>query len=166
MRREGETMDSGPAFLAAIAVRTALVFAFLMIALRVTGKRQTGELNARDLLVVLMMANAVQNAMTQGSGRLTVAWTSSGTLILLSWLLVNVMSRSPAARSWLIGVPTVLAQDGRLIRRSMRQQGVSEDDVMAAVRDQGLPDIGGAKLVVLEVDGTLSVIPRDEARQR
>ncbi len=75
--------DSGPAFLAAVAVRTAIVFALLLVGVRLTGKRQTGEMNANDLLLVLVLANAVQNAMTQGNGRLAVALVSSGTLILL-----------------------------------------------------------------------------------
>jgi uncharacterized membrane protein YcaP (DUF421 family) len=152
-----------PGLLAAVAVRTALVFAFLVAGLRLTGRRQAGELNLRDLLLVLVLANSVQNAMTQGDGRLTVALVSSGTLLLLGTLFAALQSRHPCWERWVVGVPTVLVEDGRARRRSMRREGVSQNDLLAAVREQGLADLSGVRLAVLEVDGSISVIPRDHS---
>src|SRR5581483_4955862 len=99
--------DSGFPFLAAIAVRTAVVFVLVTLGVRLTGKRQTGEMNVHDLLLVLVIANAVQNAMTKGDGRLSVALVASGTLLLLGWLFARLVDRYPALQAELAGAPAV-----------------------------------------------------------
>lgn len=152
-------------FLAAVAVRTAIVFITLAVALRLTGRRQAGELNLHDLLLVLILANAVQNAMTRGDGRLTVALASSGTLVLLGTLLAALQSRFPTLEKRMVGEPTVVVERGRMLRQEMRREGVTEEDVRAAIRDQGLADLAGVKLAVLEVDGSISVIPQEQRSQ-
>lgn len=153
--------DSGPIFLAAIAVRTAIVFVLVLIGLRLTGKRQAGELNVRDMMLVLILANAVQNAMTNGNGRLTVALVSSATLLLLGWLLAYLLSRKPHWEGLAVGEPVVVVENGRPIRRVMRAEGVSQDELMAAIRQQGVLQLADVKLAVLEIDGSISVIPRE-----
>jgi uncharacterized membrane protein YcaP (DUF421 family) len=156
--------DSGPAFLAAVAVRTAIVFAAVVAGVRATGKRQTGEMNSRDLLLALMLANAVQNAMTKGDGSLGVALTAAGTLVLLGWAYAKLTGRRPGWEPGLAGVPTVLVQDGRPVRRALRREGISNRDLMAAVRDQGLAGLADVRLAVLEIDGEISVVPRDRPK--
>lgn len=156
--------DSELPFLAGVAVRTALVFLLVVLGLRITGKRQAGELNLHDVLLVLLLANAVQNAMTLGDGRLTVALVSAGTLILLGLLFAHLVSRHPSWEPWAAGAPTVIVEEGRLIRANMRREGVTEGDVLAAVREQGLADLAGVKLAVLEIGGSISVIPREQVR--
>ncbi len=153
------------AFLAAIAVRTAVVFGVLVVGLRITGRRQAGELNLHDLLLVLILANAVQNAMTKGDGRLSVALVSSGTLLGLGTLLAALQSRYPSCERFVVGVPTILAEGGRLNRRNMRREGVSEGELMAAVRDQGLADLSDVRFAVLELDGSISVIPWEHGHE-
>jgi uncharacterized membrane protein YcaP (DUF421 family) len=148
-------------FLAAVAARTAIVLVFLVIGLRLTGRRQAGELNLRDLLLVLILANAVQNAMTKGDGRLSVAIVSAGTLLLLGTTFAALQSRYPELERLVVGVPVVLAEDGRPLRANMQGEGVSRDELMAAVRDQGLADLSDVRLAVLEPDGAISVIPRE-----
>jgi uncharacterized membrane protein YcaP (DUF421 family) len=154
--------DGGIGFLAAIAVRTAIVFVVLVVGLRVTGRRQAGELNVHDLLLVLIAANAVQNAMTRGDGHLLVALVSSGTLLLVGSLFAALQSRFPFWERQVVGVPTVLVESGRLIGRNLRREGLSEGELLAAVRDQGLADLAGVRLAVLETDGSISVIPREQ----
>ena len=156
----------GAGFLAAVAVRTAVVFLALVVGLRLTGKRQAGEMNPHDLLVLLLLANAVQNAMTYGNGRLSVALASAGTLIGLGWLFAALQSRRPALESWTVGVPVVLVENGRMIRRIMRQEGVTREDLLAAVREQEVADLSGVKLAILEVDGTISVVAREGSANR
>src|SRR3954454_15434995 len=102
-----------PGFLAAVAARTAVVFVLLVVGLRLTGRRQAGEQNTHDLLLVLILANAVQNGMTRGDGRLAVALVSSGTLLLLGVLMTAVQSRHPSWERAVVGVPTVLVEEGR-----------------------------------------------------
>jgi uncharacterized membrane protein YcaP (DUF421 family) len=149
--------------LAAVAVRTAIVLLLLVIALRLTGKGQAGEMQTHDLVTVLVAANAVQNAMTQGDGRLSVALVSAGTMIFVGWLFATVMGRKPLWRRALVGVPTVIVEDGRVRRRDLRREGITRDELRAAIRDRGLIDPADVRLAVLEVDGTISVIPREAA---
>jgi uncharacterized membrane protein YcaP (DUF421 family) len=154
--------DGEAGVLTAVVVRTAVVFMLLVAGLRVTGRRQAGELNVCDLLVVLLFANSVQNSMTRGDGRLTVALASSGTLLLLGTLFAAVQCRYPLWERSVVGVPTVLAEGGRPNRREMRREGVTEGDLRAAVRNQGLGDLRDVKFALLEADGSISVIPRGD----
>ncbi len=154
--------DLGFGLLAGIAVRTALVFLFLIVGLRLTGRRQVAELNLHDLLLVLIVANSVQNAMTKGDGRLSVALVSAGTLIAIGLLLATLLSKYPSSEKWIVGEPTVLLEDGRTIRSQMRSAGVTDNELMAAVRQQKLTKLSEVKLAILEVDGSISAITRDQ----
>jgi len=100
--------------------------------------------------------------MTKGDGRLLVALVSSGTLLLLGTLFAALQCRYPTCERWVAGVPTVLVENGRVLRRHLRREGVTEGELMGAVREQGLADLAGVKLAVLENDGSISVIPRKE----
>jgi len=156
-------MDVHLGFLAAMAIRTAIVFVVVDLAVRLAGKRHVGEMNMYDLLVVLIMANAVQNAMTKSSGRVTVSLVAAGALIVAGWLIAKVIARWPVLESRLMTEPTVVIQDGRLLRRNLRREDLTEDEVLTAMRRQGLVDIEDVRLAVLEMDGGISVVPREHA---
>lgn len=156
-------MEHSPFFLlSAIAVRTVIVLLALLIGIRVFGKRQVGGMNLYDLALVLLLANAVQNALTEGSGRLSVGLVSAGTLLLVDRLLGIAFVKRPWLEARLVGTPTVIVNNGRLERARMRREGVSAEEILAAVRQMGLSDIADARLVVLEADGSLSVVPREK----
>jgi uncharacterized membrane protein YcaP (DUF421 family) len=148
-------------FLLVIAVRSAVVLLFLIAGLRVMGKRQIGQMNIFDLVLVMALANAVQNAMTMGKGELAVGIVSAGILILIGRILTAVFLRRPRLEERWVGTPTVIISDGQLHRDHMRREHITEDEVMAALREHGVCDPLDARLVVLEVDGTLSVVSRD-----
>lgn len=152
------------AFLAAIAVRTTIVLLVLFIGLRLLGKRAIGELNLFDLLLILMIANAVQNSMTQGIGPLAVALVSGATLLLVGWAVAQLLNRHPSVERRAMGAPAVVVQNGHLSGRTIRREHLDTDAVMAAVREQGLDGLQEVKLAVLEVDGTISVVPKEKAR--
>jgi uncharacterized membrane protein YcaP (DUF421 family) len=154
--------DSSPLFFAAIAVRTAIVLVALIVGIRVFGKRQIGAMNVYDLVLVLAVANAVQNAMTRGSGQLGVGIAAAGTLLVLGRLLGLVFVRRPALERRVVGVPTLIVQDGQLNRANMRREGITEDEVQAAAREYGLADLSEVRLAVLEPDGSLSVVPKEK----
>jgi uncharacterized membrane protein YcaP (DUF421 family) len=153
--------EIGVAFLLGIAIRTAIVFVFLAVGLRLTGRRQAGEFNLHDLLLVLILANSVQNSMTTGNGHLMVAIVSSGTLLFLGTALALLQAHYPRYEQWTAGVPVVLVESGRLNRGALRREGISESDLMAAVRDQGVENLSAVKLAILEVSGSISVIRKD-----
>jgi uncharacterized membrane protein YcaP (DUF421 family) len=148
-------------FLAVIAVRSAVVLLFLIAGLRALGKRQIGQMNIFDLVLVMALANAVQNAMTMGKGELSVGLVSAGILIVIGRALTAAFLRRPHLEERWVGVPTTIINDGHLLRDHMRREHLTEAEVMAALRQHGLCDPMEAQLAVLEVDGTLSVVPRD-----
>lgn len=105
--------------LSAIAVRTAIVFATLIAAIRLTGRRQFGEIDTKDIVVVLMVSNAVQNSMTLGVGRLSAALVSAATIIFLTKAFGLVVRLRPDWQRHAMGTPTVLVYKGRPIKKNM-----------------------------------------------
>jgi uncharacterized membrane protein YcaP (DUF421 family) len=143
-----------------VATRTAVVLASLLFGIRVAGRRHLSEANVHDILVVLLVANAVQNAMTKGSGRLTVALVSAATLLAAGWLTAPAFGRRRLLGQWLGGTPTLLVHDGTVLAENLRKEQLTEDEVATAARKQGLSDLSKVKLAVLETNGSISVVPR------
>jgi len=153
-------------FLAAMAARSATVAVVAIVGLRLLGKRQLGSMNIYDLAMIMALANAVQNAMTRGSGHLLVGVVSAATLLAISALVTAVVLRAPRTEGSLVGTPTLLAHDGQLVPAHLRQQGITAEQVMTAVRERGLADLSDTLTVTLEVDGTISVIPKQAQSRR
>ena len=147
--------------LSVIAGRTVIVFAFVVLGLRLLGKRQIGQMNIYDLALIMALANAVQNAMTSGSGLLAVGIVSSATLIVAGRLLTALFLRRPDLEKRVIGSPTILVYEGHAYPDRMRRECVTQAELMTALREHGVCDTDEAKLVVLEVDGSISVVPCD-----
>lgn len=163
MTADGLTVDNfGFAFLASIAVRTAIILFVVVTGIRFFGRRAIGGGNVYDLVLVLAIANAVQNAMTKGSGHLAVGIVSAGTLIILGWLIGRRVATDPSFEARLVGTPVVLVRDGELVLPNLRIEGITREQVMAAVRAYGISRLDQVKLAVLELDGSLSVIQADE----
>ena len=148
------------AFLPAIALRTLIVLVFLVVGLRMIGKRQIGQMNIYDLVLVMLLANAVQNAMTQGSGYILVGVVSSSALFLTGWALSKLFVLSPSIEKYVVGNSTLLVNDGRMISSHMKRESVTEDELMAMLRQHGLETVDKVQMAVLEVDGSISVIPK------
>ncbi len=151
-------------FLMAIAVRTAIVLVVLVFAIRLSGKRDLGGLNLLDVVMVLMIGNAVQNALTTGSGRLGVGVISVLVLLLVDRQLGTLIAGRPKLERVMIGDPTVLVVDGQLDRAAMDREEVDEEEIMAAMRETGLAEIGQVRLAMLEPNGEISIIPKEEDR--
>ncbi len=149
----------GVAALLGLGIRTLIVLVVLIVAMRTLGKRQAGEMRTIDILVVLIIASGAQSSMTKNDGHITVSIVSGGALILAGWLGGVALQRSSALENRLFGSPLLLAHDGNLIEKNMRREGITEKDLMAAARKQGLADIHDARMAILEMDGSISVIP-------
>ena len=149
---------TGLLLMARIAIRTAVVFVFLIIGFRLVGKRQMGQMNIYDLAMIMLVANAVQNAMTLGKGELSVGIASAGTLMLLGILLTYIIVRKPILSHLVTGTPTVLVSNGTLIQRNMRRENVTENEILAVMREHEIKDVAQIKLAVMEVDGSISMV--------
>jgi uncharacterized membrane protein YcaP (DUF421 family) len=152
--------------LLATAIKSAIVLLWVVAGLRLLGKRQSAQLNIYDLVLVMALANSVQNAMTEARGNLAIGLVSAGTLLLLGRLFTELFVRRPRWEERIIGWPTIIINDGRLVREHMRREHLTEAQVMTALRQHGLADPHDAKLAVLECDGSLSVVPRDAPSSR
>jgi uncharacterized membrane protein YcaP (DUF421 family) len=147
-----------------IIARTAIVYLFLVVVLRISGKRQVGQLSILELIVILVISDAVQNSMV---GENTTIWgglVAVVTLLTLDLALSRFAERSRRVRRAVEGEPRLLIRDGKLLERALHDEGVSPDDVRVAIRHNGLERVEEVRLAVLETDGSISVIPmRDEA---
>jgi uncharacterized membrane protein YcaP (DUF421 family) len=151
---------------AVAATRTVAVAVFVLLGLRLFGKRQMGQMNIYDLAMVMALANAVQNAMTLGSGQLSAGMASGATLFVFSAVLAGALARWSRLERRVVGSPTLLVYEGRLLRERLQRQGVTTDEVMEAVREHGLDQLSSVLTATLEVDGSISVIGTDAAHRR
>lgn len=147
--------------LLSVALRTAIVYGFLVVALRLAGKREIGQLSILDLVVLLVIADAVQNAMVGENTTLWGGLVAATTLILIDRGLRLLTERVPAARKALESEPRLLVRDGVPLERALREEGISPDELGAALRENGLARAEDAALAVLETDGRISVVPKD-----
>jgi uncharacterized membrane protein YcaP (DUF421 family) len=143
----------------ALLLRGILVYTVVFLLLRMMGKRELGQMTVFDLVVILLIANAVQNAMT---GPDTTVW--GGMVVAFVLLVVNRAVASLRRRGgfWgrmIEGTPTILVQNGRFVAQHLHKEGLIEDEVMAAVREHGLESLQQVELAVLEVDGSISIVP-------
>ncbi len=159
-------LDLDPGALGEVVLRTLVVYFALLGGLRLAGKRELGQMTTFDLVVVLVISNAVQNAMVGANTSLTAGLAAAATLLVVNYVIDKLTLRFRALREQLRGQPTLLVHDGALIREHLRSEGVDEDEVMQALREHGVADLGAVKLAVLEVDGTISVIPSDAVSSR
>jgi uncharacterized membrane protein YcaP (DUF421 family) len=150
-----------PQGLLIIAGKTAVVYLFLVVGLRLLGKRELGQMNIYDLVLIIVLANAVQNAMVGDDNTLGGGLTAALTLLVLNRIFTLAMSGSRKLERALVGEPILIVRDGELLRDRMRREGITREQVMAALREHGLHTLAQVALCVLEVDGTVSVVPCD-----
>ena len=145
-----------------IVLRTGVVYLFLIVVLRLTGKREVGQMSVLELVVILVISDAVQNSMVGENTTLFGGLIAVLTLLGLDFALKALTSRSSRVRHVIEGEPRLLVRDGRLLEKALREEGVDAEEVRRAVRAHGLARVDDVRLAVLETDGTISVIPRED----
>lgn len=144
-----------------------VVYVVVLVGLRLGGGRELGQLTPFDLVVILLVANAVQNAMVGADTSLQAGLVAAATLLLVNAGVARLRLRSPRIRQLVEGVPVVLVQHGELVLPNLHRVGITEDEVLAAVREHGaIGDVSQVELAVLETDGSVSVVPISANVQR
>jgi len=146
-------------------LRAVAVYAALLIALRVFGKREVGQFTLFDLVFVLLVANALQPAMTGPDYSLTGGLVLIAALVAANFL-VGRLGRVPAFRRVLESPPSILIKDGKLVPAALEREGMTEDELETAIREHGVAELKEVKLGVLEPDGSISIVPTDQAHAR
>jgi uncharacterized membrane protein YcaP (DUF421 family) len=142
-----------------ILLRTVAVYLALLIGLRLAGKREIGQMAVFDLVVLLLIANAVQNAMVGPDTSLVGGILAAVTLLLVNAVVSRFLLRWPRLRRWVEGTPTLLVLHGKVIPAHLRREGVDEEVLLAALREHGMAEIGEVEMAVLEIDGSISIVP-------
>lgn len=141
-----------------IAFRSGCVYIFMVVAFRVFGKRELSQLSIADLVLVVLISNAVQNAMVGENTSLIGGLTAATVLFLLNMLLGYLMFRYKRIRNIVQSVPVTLISNGKIIQQHMNDVLLSEDELLAAVREHGVSKIEDVSLAILESDGNISII--------
>jgi uncharacterized membrane protein YcaP (DUF421 family) len=144
-------------------LRAVAVYVLVMVLVRVSGKRAVGQFTPFDLVLLILIGNAVQNGLNGGDNSLVGAALLASCLIGLNYLVAFVVARHPRARALVEGEPVVLARDGQVFRDVLRRELVSKADFLEAMRETGCSEIERVRLAVLETNGRISILLNDEA---
>ena len=148
--------------LANIALRTATIYLVILLGVRLSGKREVGQMTPFDLTLLLLLSNAVQNAMTGPDTSLAGGIVAAVTLIVLNYLLAEVSGANRRFRRFIQGSPTLLIHNGKTVPANMAREHVTSDEIIRALREHGIASVQDVSLGVLEVDGSISLLKYDD----
>jgi len=134
-------------------LRPALVYGFLVIALRVFGKRELAQLNPFDLVVLLSLSNTVQNAMIGDDNSVSGGIIGALSLLVINWLLTRVLFRTPRLNAALEGKETVLVRNGVVDKEAMKKEALTEMELLSVLHKQGFDSFKEVDKCVLEPNG-------------
>jgi uncharacterized membrane protein YcaP (DUF421 family) len=143
----------------AVVARTLLVYVGVFVGLRLAGKRELGQMTVFDLVVVLLIANAVQNAMVGPDFSVQGGLLAALTLLVANRVIALARLRGGVWGRLIEGTPTVLVEDGELIEPRLRREGLERQELEMVIREHGVDALSDVKLAVLETDGSISIVP-------
>jgi uncharacterized membrane protein YcaP (DUF421 family) len=145
-----------------IVVRTGAVYLLVLIGVRLTGKREVGQMTPFDLTLLLLLSNSVQNAMTGPDTSLAGGAVAAVVLLSLNYLVAELSGINRRFRRIVQGSPSLLIHDGELLMDHMQREHLTTDEVMRSLREHGIGSVGEVAIGVLEVDGSLSFLKKNE----
>jgi len=141
-------------------IRAGIVYFFVLAVLHFTGKRQIGQLAPFDLVLLLILANAVQNAMNAGDNSLVGGLISAASIVSLNYFVGLLAFKSKTVESIIEGRPQILIHNGELFEDVLKREKLSRHELMAALRGAACDNIEDVRIAVLENNGRISVTPR------
>jgi uncharacterized membrane protein YcaP (DUF421 family) len=142
-----------------IALRTAVIYLVTLIGLRLAGKREMGQMTVFDLVVLLLIANTVQNAMVGLDTSLTGGVLAAVVLLVLNAVVARLRLRWSRLRRLVEGSPTLLVLHGEVLADHLRREGLDQQTLETALREHGVAEVRDVEMAVLEIDGSTSVVP-------
>lgn len=143
-------------------VRPTLVYAILLLLFRVISKREMAQATLFDFLVILLISNVVQNAMIGEDNSVLGGVSGAVVLVVLSTWLNRATAHSKRTRVLLEGKPALLLRDGVILEEVMKKKSISHNDLLSAIRKQGIARLKDVGFAILELDGTISVIKKED----
>ncbi len=138
-------------------VRPIIVYCFLILLLRIFGKRELAQLNPFDLVVLLSLSNVVQNALIGNDNSVTGGIVGAMSLLTINWIVVRLLYSSPQADSFIEGTERVLILDGVLDHVALRKELLTEQELLSVVHRQGFDDFEAVQKCVLEPNGSFYI---------
>jgi len=143
-----------------IALRAVFLYAFVVFLMRVMGRRELSSLSPIDLVLLIVLGDAIQQGLTQDDYSVTGALIAVSTIAAVQVVISYVSFRSRRAHRVLEGEPIVIVQDGKLIVRNMKRERLTEDEIAEEMRKQQIATVADVEWGILESNGTMSFIPK------
>lgn len=139
-------------------LRPIIIYLFLVIGLRIAGKRELAQLNPFDLVVLLTISNTVQNAIIGNDNSVTGGILGAVTLLLVNAGVVHLVHRNPQINAWVEGKTDFLIKDGVILRMSLKREEISEEELLTAARKNGYQSLDQIKEATIDANGSISFI--------
>ena len=144
-----------------IMLSSSAVYLFIIIAIRLFGKKELAQLSIIDLVFILLISNAVQNAMVGSDSSLVGGLVAATTLFIINYLFKFLLYRFPKLGNYVQGNEMLLIYKGQLNKANMDKARITHEELLEAVREHGVAEIRDVDLAVLEIDGNISIISND-----
>jgi uncharacterized membrane protein YcaP (DUF421 family) len=141
-----------------IIIRSAAVYLFMLIALRIFGKKELSQLNTADVILILLISNSVQNAMVGSDTSLWGGLAAAAVLFAINFSLKKLMYKFPKFSDFMQEKPEVLIHDGKMDFKALSKLNITHDELKEAIREHGIEHFSDVKLAMLEIDGNISII--------
>lgn len=141
-----------------IAFRSLAVYVFMLIAIRLTGKKELSQLNTIDVVLILLISNAVQNAMVGNNTSLLGGLAAAAVLFTLNYMLKKITFKNKKIRDFVFQHPEILIHNGKLNFEKLSHLGITDEEIKEAMREHGVEHYKDVKLAMFEVDGNISII--------
>ena len=144
--------------LISIAVRSVVVYLFVILAIRLFGKKELTQLSVIDLVFILLISNSLQAAMVGNDTTLLGGLIAAGSLFIVNWILKNLIYKSKVISETIQGSPILLVYEGKVFHKHLEKAQISHEELEATIREHGVKNIEAVDLAVLEVDGNISIL--------
>lgn len=147
-----------------IILRTFVIYLVVLIGVRLSGKREVGQMTPFDLVLLLLISNSVQNAMTGPDTSVLGGIAAAATLLIMNYFVAELAGMNRGFRRLVEGQPSLLVHDGKVIHSHMAKEHVSMDQLERAMREHGINTCQELALAVLEVDGSISCLKYEDLK--
>jgi uncharacterized membrane protein YcaP (DUF421 family) len=141
-----------------IVIRSAAVYLFMVIALRIFGKKELSQLNTADVILILLISNSVQNAMVGNNTTLWGGLAAATILFAINFILKKLIYRYKKFSDFMLEKPEILIHNGTLDFKNLSKLDITSDELKEAMREHGIEYFRDVKLAMLEIDGNISII--------
>jgi len=149
-----------------IIIRSTVIYLVVLIGLRLLGKRHVAQLSIIDFVLILLISNAVQNAMVGGDSSVQGGIVAALTLILVNYIITFISFKFKKVDVLLEGTPTLLIHNGSVVHENLMKEKITEEELERVIREHGIEKISEVKMAIMELDGTVSVISKIEDERK